>query len=83
MIIVSFCGHFAGPGPYGTDKANVCRHERIHCVKNGVAMNPNANNAEDIMDACLENPHIFPEPKPSPSPSPSHSAAKAPSPVHS
>lgn len=83
LIIVSFCGPHTD-GNISLEIANKCRHERVACMKNAVALFPNNNNAADLIDACLEAPDAFhaPVPKPSavpsvvPSPTPSASPSQ-------
>jgi hypothetical protein len=67
-VIVSFCSTYTGGNP----GHNGCRHERVDCMKKAVAVFPNGNNAVELMDACLSDPHGFDHavaPKPSSSPS--------------
>lgn len=58
LIITTYCnGHPAA-------NLEVCRHERLTCVKNGMYA---VAAAEDLIDACLAAPKAFPTPVPAPS----------------
>lgn len=72
LIIVSHCGLLGQPA-----HVTECRHDRIECMKKGVAAFPNGNNAVELMDACLAAPASFDnyKPKTAVSPSPAASAS--------
>jgi hypothetical protein len=59
MTVLAIVVNYCGPGSF----KNECREERMHCVKNAVALNPKGSAAEDVVDACLSNPEIFKAPK--------------------